>query len=152
MFNLLNASNRGKIFSPKIIIILADIFSNSEQTSSSQPFKPEALLCCWYLDWRRAPGDPGRAAWWCGRWARPVRCPGRWLTAAAWSASSPSSHPAPGLCSPPRSGEDGPLEERRKPKRRVDGIKEDTKEKKKTFRALWAQICQDSCYNQSKRR
>lgn len=62
-----------------------------------------------YLDCWRAPGDPGWAAWSGGRWARWVHCPGRWPTAAALSASSLCSRPAPGPCWPPRWEEGGPL-------------------------------------------
>lgn len=98
--------------------------------------KPETRcgVACWcrYLGWRRAPGDPGSSVWWCGRWARPVRCPGRWPTAAAWSASSSSFHPAPGLCSPPQTEEDGPLEERRG---RLVTEEEEKRKKKTPFQA-----------------
>lgn len=84
------------------------------------------LWCC-YLDWRHAPGDPGSVVWWCGRWVRSVRCPGRWPTAAGLSASLLSFHPAPGLYSPPLREGDGPLDERRRRRRRL-GAEEEKRE------------------------
>lgn len=117
--------------------------------------KPESQLWCCYLDWRRAPGDPGSVVWWCDRWARPVRCPGRWLTVAVLSASLPSFHPAPGPCSPPLTEEDGPLGGRR----RRSLAEEETKEKESPqsidlsvqvwwhFSSLWKEFIQKEIKN-----